>query len=111
FRSIIDVAVGGGAVSPAWIPVRSHAAHALHLLGRDPEAVALAEEELGFARAWGAPFAIAVSLRTLGQIGGGADGLAMLEEAVAMLEPTSARLEYAHTVVEYGAALRRANRR
>ena len=35
----------------------------------------------------------------------------MLGEAAALLEPTSARLEYARTVVELGAALRRANRR
>ena len=65
FTTIIDISVGGDAYSPAWLPVRSYAAHALHLLGRDPEAVALAEEEIGLARAWGAPVAIAVSLRTL----------------------------------------------
>ena len=111
FTAIIDVAVQGGAYSPTWLPARSYAAHALHLLGRDAEALALAEEELGIARAWGAPVAIAVSLRTLGQIGGGTDGLATLQEAAAMLEPTFARLEHARTLVEYGAALRRANRR
>jgi DNA-binding CsgD family transcriptional regulator len=111
FTTIIDVAAAGGAYSPAWLPARSHAAHAMHLLGRDPEALALVEEELRFASAWGAPIAIAVSLRTLGQIRGGPDGLATLEEAAAMLQPTSARLEHARTVVEYGAALRRANHR
>ena len=111
FRAILDVSAAGGARNPAWIPVRSYAAHALHRLGRDAEALALAEEELGLARAWGAPVAIAVSLRTLGQIGGGAEGLAKLADAAALLDPTSARLEYARTVVELGAALRRANRR
>ncbi len=111
FRTTIDVAAAGAAVNPAWLPSRSDAALALHLLGRDAEAVALVEEELGYARVWGAPIGIAVALRTLGLIVGGADGLATLQEAVDMLEPTPARLEYARALVEHGAALRRANHR
>ncbi|HEX5559390.1 MAG TPA: AAA family ATPase [Gaiellales bacterium] len=111
FRTIIDVAAAGGAFNPAWIPARSHAALALHLLGRDADATELAEEELGYAQAWGAPVAIAVSLRTLGLIRGGAAGLANLNEAVDMLEPTPARLEYARALFEHGAALRRSNHR
>jgi DNA-binding CsgD family transcriptional regulator len=82
FQTIIDVAVAGGAYSPVWIPARSLAALSLHHLGRDAEATTLIEEELGFARAWGVPVGIAVSLRTLGLVTGGADGLTMLEEAV-----------------------------
>jgi DNA-binding NarL/FixJ family response regulator len=44
-------------------------------------------------------------------IAGGAEGLATLEEAVDLLERTPARLEQARTLVELGAALRRANQR
>jgi DNA-binding CsgD family transcriptional regulator len=111
FQTIIDVAAAGGAFNPVWIPARSLAALALHQLGRDTEATRLIEEELAYARAWGAPVGIAVSLRTLGLVIGGADGLGMLEEAATMLEATPARLEQAHTLVEHGAALRRSKRR
>ncbi|HYB29664.1 MAG TPA: AAA family ATPase [Solirubrobacteraceae bacterium] len=111
FQTIIDVAAAGGAFTPVWIPARSLAALSLHHLGRDAEATTLIEEELGFARVWGVPVGIGVSLRTLGLVTGGADGLAMLEEAVDMLEPTTARLEHARTLVEYGGALRRSKQR
>jgi DNA-binding CsgD family transcriptional regulator/tetratricopeptide (TPR) repeat protein len=83
------------AFNPVWLPARSLAPIALHHLGRDDEAASLAAEELALARRWGAPVGIAVSLRTLGLVTGGADGLAKLAEAVDLLEPTSARLEYA----------------
>ena len=111
FQTIIDVAVAGGAVNPVWIPARSLAALSLHNLGRTAEATTLVEQELGFARVWGAPVGIAVSLRTLGLVTRGADGLAMLEEAVDMLEQTTARLEHACALVEYGGALRRSKQR
>ena len=111
FQTIIDVAVAGGAFSPVWIPARSLAALSLHHLGRDAEATTLIEKELDFARVWGVPVGIAVSLRTLGLITGGQDGLAMLKEATDMLEPTTARLEHARALVEYGGALRRSKQR
>jgi len=78
---------------------------------RDAEATTLIEQELDFARVWGVPVGIAVSLRTLGLITGGTEGLAMLEEAVDMLEPTTARLEHARALVEHGGALRRSKHR
>jgi len=111
FQTIIDVAAAGGAFNPVWIPARSLAALCLHQLGRDAEAAALIEKELDFARVWGAPVGIAVSLRTLGLVTGGPAGLAMLEEAVERLEPTPARVEHARALVEYGAALRRSKQR
>jgi DNA-binding CsgD family transcriptional regulator len=111
FQTIIDMAVAGGAFNPVWLPARSLAALCLHHLGRDVEATTLIELELNLARAWGVPVGIAVSLRSLGLVTGGADGLAMLEEAVEMLEPTTARLEHARALVEYGGALRRSKRR
>jgi DNA-binding CsgD family transcriptional regulator len=111
FQTIIDVALAGGACNPVWIPARSLAGLALHQLGRDAEATTFIEEELDFARVWGAPVGIAVSLRTLGLVTGGPVGLAMLEEAVEILEPTPARLEHARALVEHGGALRRSKRR
>jgi DNA-binding CsgD family transcriptional regulator len=111
FQTITDVARAGGAFNPVWIPARSLVALCLHHLGRDTEATACVEEELDLGRAWGAPVGIAVSLRTLGLITGGADGLTILQEAVDMLEPTAARLEHARALVEYGAALRRCKHR
>ena len=111
FQTIIDVAVAGGALNPMWLPARSLAALALHHLGRDAEATTLIGQELDLARVWGVPVGIAVSLRALGLVTGGADGLAMLEQAVEMLEPTTARLEHARALVEYGGALRRAKQR
>jgi DNA-binding CsgD family transcriptional regulator len=80
-------------------------------IARDAEAVTLVEQELEAAHAWGAPVGIAVSLRTLGMITGGAGGLANLAEAVEMLGASPARLEHARALVELGGALRRANRR
>ena len=57
------------------------------------------------------PASIGVALRTLGQVTGGADGLALLGESVNMLEPTTARLEHARTLIAHGAALRRSGQR
>jgi DNA-binding CsgD family transcriptional regulator len=111
FQTIIDVARVAGAFNPVWLPARSLAALALHHLGRDAEATNLIGEELDFARHWGVPVGVAFSLRTLGLVTGGADGLAMLQEAVGMLEPTTAPLEYAHALVDYGGALRRSKQR
>jgi DNA-binding CsgD family transcriptional regulator len=111
FQTITDVARAGGAFNPVWIPARSLTALSFHHLGRDAEATPLLEEELDFARVWGAPVGVGVSLRTLGLVIGGADGLAILAEAVDVLEPTTARLEHAHALVEYGGALRRSKRR
>jgi DNA-binding CsgD family transcriptional regulator len=111
FQTIIDVAQAGGTLNPVWLPARSLAALSLHQLGRDAEASRLIERELDVTRAWGAPVGIAVSLRTLGLVTGGADGVAMLAQAVDMLEPTTARLEHARALVEYGGALRRSKQR
>lgn len=111
FQTIINVSAAGGAFNPAWIPARSLAALSLHHLGRDAEATTLIAQELDFARVWDAPVGIAFSLRTLGLVTGGADGLAMLEKATDTLEQTPARLEHARALVEYGGALRRSKQR
>jgi DNA-binding NarL/FixJ family response regulator len=42
---------------------------------------------------------------------GGKEGIALLREAVEVLEGSEAQLEYAHALIDLGAALRRANQR
>jgi DNA-binding CsgD family transcriptional regulator len=81
---------------------------ALHRLGREDEAVTVADEAVRTARRFGAPRALAVALRARGLVGGMPGPL---REAVTLLEPTPARLELARTLIELGAMLRRANQR
>lgn len=111
FQTIISVAAAGNCSNPGWLPARSLAALSLYQLGRNAEAAILVEEELELARRWGVPVTTAVSLRTLGLVTGGTDGLEYLREAADLLEASPARLEHARALVEHGAALRRANRR
>jgi ATP/maltotriose-dependent transcriptional regulator MalT len=102
-------AIGGR--NPAWMPWRSVAALAHLELGDRGEARRLAAEELELARTWGAPRALGAALSAAGLAAGGAEGLALLEEAVAALADSPAKLEHAKARTELGAALRRANRR
>ena len=97
--------------NPAFVPWRPYAALALHAAGRQEEALALAREAVELARGWGADRMLGVTLRTLGLVEGGEEGLARLEEALAVLAASHARLEHAKALVELGAALRRGNRR
>jgi DNA-binding CsgD family transcriptional regulator len=93
---------------PAW---RSLAALEHHAVGETRNALALVREEVELARAWGAPRTLGRSLRILGLIEGGDEGIAHIREAVAVLEPSPARLEHAYALANLGAALRRANQR
>jgi DNA-binding CsgD family transcriptional regulator len=97
--------------NPAVVAWRSHLALALLALDRRDEALELAREEVELARAWGSPRPIGVALRTLGLAQGGEEGIELLRESLSALEGSSARLERARTLVELGAALRRANQR
>ena len=98
--------VVGRLVNPAWVPWRSLQAIALDRLGRTDEAVARAEEEAEHARRWGAPGTVGRSLRVLGTLRR-AEGLDLLDEAVALLERSPAKLELAKALAAQGAALRR----
>jgi DNA-binding CsgD family transcriptional regulator len=102
---------GVGIVNPAFIAWRSPAALALLQLGREEEARQLAAEEVEHARNWGAPRALAGALRVAGLLEGGERGLTLLEEAVGVVGSSPAKLEHAKSRTEFGAALRRANRR
>ncbi len=97
--------------NPALIAWRSPAALALLGLGERPKALRLAAEELELARAWGAPRALGVALRTLGLIAGGKRGLTLLGEAVEVLSDSPAKLEHAKARADLGGALRRAAQR
>jgi DNA-binding CsgD family transcriptional regulator len=100
-----------GGRNPAFMPWRSQAALALLQLDRREEAAPLAQEELELARVWGAPRALGAALRVAGVVEGGAEGLALLHEAVELLAGSPAKLEQAKARTELGAALRRANQR
>jgi DNA-binding CsgD family transcriptional regulator len=88
-------------------PARSHAAVALHHLGRREEALTLAAEEVEIARRWGAPSILARALRVLGAIEQSPE---RLREATALAARSPARLEQAKALAEEGAALRAARR-
>ncbi len=100
-----------GLRNPALVAWRTHLALALIALDRRDEALELAREEVELARDWGAPRPIGVALRALGLAQGGEEGIATLRESLEVLGRSSAKLERARTLVELGAALRRANKR
>jgi DNA-binding CsgD family transcriptional regulator len=85
---------------------RSARALALAGLDRGDEAAATATVELADARTFGVQIAIGASLRTLGLVSGGADGVEMLRAAVATLEGTEGRLDHARALLDLGVALR-----
>lgn len=87
--------------NPAWAQWRGLKARALAALGRPDEALALAEEEVGLLRLWGAPTALGPSLRRLGELRGAA-GTPELREAVEVLTGTSAVLEEARAQLALG---------
>ena len=96
--------------SPALWAWRSEAALALAALDDQDGATELAAEELRLARELDAPRAVGVALRAAGIVAGDADGLHLLEEAVAVLAQSGAVLERARTLIDYGSALRRTRR-
>jgi DNA-binding NarL/FixJ family response regulator len=63
------------------------------------------------AQQWGTGRAIGMALRANALVEGGERGLELLEEATEVLEASPARLEHARALTDFGAALRRANRR
>jgi DNA-binding CsgD family transcriptional regulator len=97
--------------NPALGSWRTDAALALFASDDVPSARRLAAEELQRAERWGAPRAYGRALRVVGQVTGGTGGLALLQQSVEMLAGSAARLEYARSLAELGAALRRAGRR
>ena len=108
--ALAEVGAKAGVQVPYW-PAGSYAALACSALGDQMTARQFAEQELDGARAWGLPRRLGIALRTLGLIEGDEAGLERLREALAVLERSPAKLEYMRTLSDYGALLRRANRR
>jgi DNA-binding CsgD family transcriptional regulator len=96
-------------VNPALGHWRALRATALCRLGREDEALSAAREELELSKRWGAPGALARSLRTVGLLAGG-EGLDHLQDAVDASAGTPARLEHAKSLASLGSALRRSRR-
>jgi DNA-binding CsgD family transcriptional regulator len=94
-----------------YLHARSGAALALLRLGERERARELARDELADVRAFRAPRALGVALRVAGLAAGGDHGIRLLDESVASLRRSPAALERARSLVEWGAALRRAGRR
>lgn len=94
-----------------WVSWRADAALVQAGLGQRAAAESLAGEYHELARAWGTPRVLGISARTRGLLCGGGEGLALLREAVEAHESSPARLEHARSLLELGAALRRAGRR
>jgi DNA-binding CsgD family transcriptional regulator len=97
--------------SPAVVPWRSEAALAQLALGERGRAHALAQEDVGLARAFGAPRALGCALRAAGLVVGGDAGIAHLREAAASLADSDAPLEHARALTDLGGALRRHGQR
>jgi DNA-binding CsgD family transcriptional regulator len=100
-----------GVRNPDMAPWRLHLAQALLLAGEREESRALAEEHAVLAHAWGAARPLAQALRVQGLTLGGEDGIVLLQESVEVARDSPSRLEFALSLVELGAAERRANRR
>ena len=102
---------GCRAVTPAIVPWRAEAALAQLALGDTDAAARLARAELELARAFGAPRALGIALRTSGVVTEGADGEELLREALDVLAHAEVPIALAKTQVELGARLRRGNQR
>jgi DNA-binding CsgD family transcriptional regulator len=104
-----------GIVNPALIPWRSDAALAHLALDQLGEARRLAAAELELARRFGARRAIGIASRAAGLVearaGNEPRALELFGCATRELERSGAQLEYARSLVEDGAALRRSSRR
>jgi DNA-binding CsgD family transcriptional regulator len=84
---------------------RADAVTALLALGERDRAVRLACDGLDPARRFGAPRALCRALRSAGTAIGGAEGLELLEEAVAVGTGSAARLEAAYAQADLGRQL------
>jgi len=107
----VTTGVANPACGAGW---RSASAYALMRLDRWQEGRDLADEELGLARAYGAPRAISVALRALAHAEAHGDlnrPIALLEEAVEIAGACEARLEHCRALLDLGTVFRRTGRR
>jgi DNA-binding CsgD family transcriptional regulator len=102
---------GFGIDHPGFVPWQRTAALAARALGQADRARALAGQLLKRARWSGTPRALALALRTQAAIAEGERRLVLLAEAADVVRESPSTLERAHTLVELGAARRRAGQR
>ena len=106
-----DLLARAGYTNPAFAWWRSETVLARLALGETSAAHALAAEELELARRYRAPHATGIALRAAGLAESGPRRITLLEESVSELENSGAILVRAHSLIDYGAALRRAGHR
>lgn len=94
-----------------FLPWRSRVGALYAATGDGDRARELIGEEIALARRLGVDHSLGVALRALGLVAGGEEGLEHLRLSVERLGSSPAALERARSLVEYGAALRRARRR
>lgn len=97
-------------MGPTVVPARSELALALPAADRD-EALSLVDEEVELARASGLDRPLGVALRAAGVLQRGEPGIELLRGSASLLQRVGARYERARSLVELGAALRRAGHR
>lgn len=106
FRACGENMAGFGRPHSAAYAWRAGAAVCLSALGERDEAMRLAAEQVADARSFGAAPWLGSSLLALGTVTGGAEGIALLREAVEVLASSEARLEHAHALCDLGVLLR-----
>jgi DNA-binding CsgD family transcriptional regulator len=97
--------------NPSLNPWRALVGPALARTGRIEEAHTVLKPALERARAFGAPWALGMTLRAAGTVTEGPSGIELLHEAIRVLQPARCMLELANAHYELGAKLRRANQR
>ncbi|HTI21373.1 MAG TPA: BTAD domain-containing putative transcriptional regulator [Kutzneria sp.] len=97
-----------GLGTPSTGPWRTRAARIAATLGQHAQAKELATAAVDAAYRWGTARVIGAGLRCLGAVTGGAEGRALLAEAVSVLQASPARLELAWATYEWGLAVRQA---
>jgi DNA-binding CsgD family transcriptional regulator len=110
FQGTGDSVLTSVVTNPAVFPWRSWLSLALLAEGDRAGARAAAREEVDLARRFGAGRPLGIALRTSGLAEGGEEGLALLDESVAELRASPSHFELARSLVEQGAAMRRAGR-
>ncbi|WP_329062063.1 helix-turn-helix transcriptional regulator [Amycolatopsis sp. NBC_01480] len=91
--------------NPALYDWRAGAAILHHRLGREADALALAEEHHALAESWGAPATVGRGLRVRGMVTAGARGVVLLRESVEVLGRSADRLELAKAQLTLGRRL------
>jgi ATP/maltotriose-dependent transcriptional regulator MalT len=100
-----------GSANPLASRWRTRASAALLAMGDTHGARAIAHDDVERARRWGAASGIGLALRATALAQNGTASIDRLREAATVLERSPAQLDHARTLVELGAALRRANQR